>query len=195
MQIQDDNVSARFFIIAIAAALIVALPVSYAALPQFPITPYSNVTQVGYHVLNISTYGYFTAVIGQRSFNTTQNFISPNESGVTINNVSYDLYPGKPVLISGTNDSYVMLVRVNYIPRQHTVNVNIYSLQPTITTTSSTTSSTSTTAPAILTTVPIIAHTTSINQTTTIAAQQSGSQLGNFIARLIAALKSLFSKL
>ncbi|MCL4379601.1 MAG: hypothetical protein M1160_01215 [Candidatus Marsarchaeota archaeon] len=185
----------KFFIIAIATALIATISVSYAALPQFPVTPYSNATQVGYHVVNISTYGYFDAVIGQRSFNTTQNFISPNESGVTINNVSYDLYPGKPVLIVGTNNSYMMLVRVNYIPRQHTVNFNIYSLQPTTTTTTSTTSSQSSTVLTVLTTVPTTALTTSVNQTTTIAAQPSGNQTGNFIARLIAAIKSFLSKL
>lgn len=180
------------------ALLSVVLMISsaYAALPQFPITPYSNSTQVGYHVVNISTYGYFTAVIGSASFNVTQNFISPNESGATVNNVDYNLYVGRPVLIAGTNASYLMLVRINYIPRLHTVNFNIYSLQAQSTT--STIAASTTTIVTISSTTTIspttIRPTVSIAPTTTVQPSTSGS-LSNIIAQLVSFLRYIYSKL
>ena len=179
----------------VALTMMALLPsVLYAGLPQFPITPYSNASQFGYHVINISTYGYFTATIGSHVFNTTQNYISPNEAGVTINNVSYNLYPGKPVPIVNENGSYVMLVKVNYIPRLHNVNLNIYSLQPTTTTTISTTSvSTTSTTTAPPTTTLYTAPSTSTVSTT--AMQQGATTTGSIISQLIAAIKGFLSRL
>lgn len=168
-----------------------------AMLPYAQVTPYSNSTQVGFHVVNISTDSIVRVVIGTAYYNITQNYITPNESGETVNGHSYDLYSNAPVQLSSQNLSYIMLVKVNYIPRQHTVNFNIYQKQPppsTTTTSVPSTSTTTTPTTSLPSTTVIFNSTTTYTPSTTTMAQSLGG-LGNIFQQIISFLKNLFSHL
>ncbi len=169
-----------------------------AMLSYAQVTPYSNSTQVGFHVVNISTYSVATVFIGADRYNITQNYITPSTSGETVNGHPYYLTLNAPMQISGQNNSYIMLVKVNYIPRQHTVNFNIYQLQPPATTTTTSVPSTSTTSVKPTTTIidTTLPYTTIASTApTTTTAQSSGSSINNILQRIISFLQNLFSHL
>lgn len=178
----------------IAITLLVGSAISAATTTissQFPVTPYSNSTQAGFKAINISTYGHFRVVIGPMLYNVTQNFISPNESGVTINNVSYNLFEGSPVGIAGSNTSYVELMKVNYVPRLHSVDFNIYTLQPASTTTTTAVTSLSTTS--IMPTTTLASTSTTTSSSTTTMPQGIAAGVSVALGRIIAFFRGLFS--
>ncbi len=162
------------------------------ALPHAQIVPYSNSTQVGYHIINISTYDTSGVVIGIYLENFTQNYITPNESGVTVDGHSYYLNLNTPMPLYDQNSSYIVLVKVNYIPRLHTVDFNIYQLQPVPMTTTTTSVPTISTTSIETTTTVLPANTiTSASSTTTIA--QSLGVIGSVFQQIISFLQSLLS--
>lgn len=177
------------------ALLLSALAISLAGAQAAQIIPYSNATQTGYRMLNISTDSVTTLIINNHTFKYTQNFITPSTTGITINNVSYSLNASQTVTISSEPGLYATLVKVNYIPRLHTVDLNLYVTVSTTTTTTTMVTSTvsATVAPStIMTTVappPV-----SVAPTTTMQQSTSGT-LGGIISQLIAAIKSFLSKL
>jgi len=168
----------------------------------FQVVPYSTQTQLGYHIINITTYGTDTVAIGDNEFTFKQNFITPNESGLTVNNHSYTLYVGQPIQLIDVNNSYALLVQVNYIPIEHTVDYNIYENNTPPSTTTTSTSSTTSTSTSILPPVP----TTTLNYTTTTNSSVnpggpcvgvdgqpcSANPIVNFIDEIIAFFRGLF---
>ena len=121
----------------------------------------------------------FNVTFNTTQVNVTDNYITPNYTGVTINNRNYNLYigPANTVYITGTSAN-ILLTNITYIPILQTATVNICS--PVDLTVSSTTTTTinqttdqttttvvsqggSTTTTIVTTTVP----TTTVQQTTT----------------------------
>ncbi len=165
--------------LALFAVLLMGLA-GVASAQVFNITPYSNSTQVGYHVTNSSTSDSDSIYINGEYLYFVQNFITPNESGVTVDNTSYYLYLNRPVALVQGNNSYLVLYQINYIPRLHTADFNIYENQPpsTTTTTATTTSTTMVPTTSKTTTIlPTTATSTAAVASTTVA-QSSGSSPG-----------------
>ncbi|MCL4389625.1 hypothetical protein M1397_03400 [Candidatus Marsarchaeota archaeon] len=132
--------------------------------PGFNVYPYALANQSGYEIVNISVYGKTTLPIGVPNITLVQNYITPNESGVSLNGRAYYLNLNKPVKVAGQNNIYVELVKVNYIPILDTVDFNIYK-----NTTGNTTSSLATTT-APTTTIPAALSTTTIPSTGVISS-------------------------
>ena len=205
--------------ILLVSTIAVAIAASMAGVQAAQIIPYSNITQLGYHLMNMSTYSVTTLTIGNHTLKYTQNYITPSTAGVTINNVSYSLNASQTIALSGNNGVYIALVKVNYIPRLHTVDLNIYqkvtttttTIAPTTTIAQSTTicslpmipagctwiSTANATAPcaghvACPTNTTISATTT---QPTTTVQQSPQGGISSLLQRIIAAIRSFFSKL
>ncbi len=106
--------------------------------PGVGVVPYGNQTQLGYHVLNITTYGKAQVAINNTIFNMTQNYISPNQSGVTVNKHSYYLNIMQPIELLNYTNVFVELISISYTPIEHTVDFNIYEVQIPVTSTTST---------------------------------------------------------
>ncbi len=199
--------------------LLVTFVASLTGAQAAQIVPYSNSTQLGYHMINISTDTATTLVIGNYTLKFTQNYITPGTAGVTINNASYYLNASQTISISGYSNVYIKLVQVNYIPRLHTVDLNIY--QNVTTTTTTTTipsaiiaaSSTICNIPNVpagcswvstpTATAPCAGHvscpaSTTITvtvQPTTTMQQQPQSGINGLIQQLISLLRSIFSRI
>ena len=74
------------------ALLVAAAPHAAAAASASPgvnATPYSSGSQMGYRIDNIYTWGNATMSIGNVGFVVLQNYISPIQSGLTINGTRY----------------------------------------------------------------------------------------------------------
>lgn len=198
------------------SVLLVALVASLTGAQAAQIVPYSNTTQLGYHLMNVSTDSVATLVLGNYTLRFTQNYITPSAAGVTINNVSYGLNASQTISISGYSNVHVKLVQVNYIPRLHTVDLSIYRNVTTTTTTipATTTAAASSTIcfiPPVPTgcswistpnaTAPCAGHvscpanttiTVTVQPTTTVQ-QQPQSGINGLIQQLISLLRSIFS--
>ncbi len=171
----------------------------YPPVPQplgFTVTPYNNTTQSGYHIINISTYGKTTLPIGNPNITLQQNYIAPNESGVTLNGRPYYLALGKPQKVYGQSGIYVELVRVLYIPRLDMVDFNIYSNVSGILPTTTATSTVIATTTSIGTTTILPTTTTSTSLSTTTAAygqsNVSSNPISSIINQIVEFIKKLF---
>lgn len=108
------------------------------------ITKVSN----GYSVTGVAQLNTFMVNLGQ-AFDSTENFISPTDAGVTINGVSYTLTMNQPVEIASnsTAKTYLELTNLTYIPLQETINLLFYSVSN-VTTTVATQANATTTSSA-----------------------------------------------
>jgi hypothetical protein len=161
----------------------------------FTVTPYSNSTQSGYSIVNISTYGKITLPIGNPNITLEQNYITPNESGVTLNGRAYYLTLRKPQRVYGQNGIYVELVKVLYIPSLHMVDFNLYqnaSLQEQNLTSTSTMATTSS---IYTTTVLPTTSTSTIERTTTSMPYNASSSSSNPVSNLIAQFLNFIRKI
>lgn len=181
--------------IILVSSLMMVLLASLSSAQAAQIVPYSNTTHLGYKMFNISTDSVTTLIIGNHTLKFTQNYITPSGAGATINNVSYNLTLGQPAAIQGQNGVYLELTRVNYIPRLHTVDLDIYQNVTTTTTIITTTTTILTISSTTITIAPTtIQPTVSVLPTITIP-QTTNSTINSLINRIIAAIKSLLSKL
>ena len=92
-----------------------------------PSAPIVLNTSNGYNVSNVAQLNTFTLsnLCGQQ-FKVTDNFITPNYTGITIGNNTYDLYTGKPKLIAGTSTCYAEVSSISYLPILVSVNFLFY---------------------------------------------------------------------
>ena len=205
--------------IMLSSAVTLALLAALACAQSAQIIPYSNITQLGYHLMNMSTYSVTTLTIGNHTLKYTQNYITPTTAGITINNASYGLNVSQTIAVGGESGVYARLIHVNYVPKLHSVNLDVYqkvtttttTIAPTTTIAQSTTicslpmipagctwiSTANATAPcaghvACPTNTTISATTT---QPTTTVQQSPQGGISSLLQRIIAAIRSFFSKL
>ncbi len=165
----------------------------------FTVTPYNNSTQAGYHVVNISTYGTITLPIGKPNITLQQNYISPNQSGVTLNGRAYYLTVGIPQRVYGQNNIYVELAKILYIPKLNMVDLNLYENASVAESTTTITSTIATTTSTIYTTTVLPeVDTSTIGSTTATASYNesisSSNPISNFINQIINFIKSVLPK-
>lgn len=67
---------------------------------------------------NVAPLNTFNFKFGNESFKATDNFITPNTTGATLNGKSYTFEVAKPENIS--NGVYMVLTGISYLPIQHT---------------------------------------------------------------------------
>lgn len=76
----------------------------------------------GYVVNSIAQLNTFNVTICNQTLHATENFITPNYAGVTINGGSYALYPNVTTQLHGLPPQcYVRLTGISYIPLQQTI--------------------------------------------------------------------------
>ncbi len=104
----------------------------------------------------------------------TQNFITPNDTGVTIDNVSYDLRPGSTMPVAST-DAFIELSSIAYVPGLHTANYTFYRKLATLVplSNSTTTNSTVTNSTTNTTVQPTVTVTVAPTTVTTTAPRPS----------------------
>ncbi|MDE1834607.1 MAG: hypothetical protein KGH64_04675, partial [Candidatus Micrarchaeota archaeon] len=57
-------------------------------------------------------------------YTVTENFVTPDYAGITINGVSYPtVYPNAQIVINSTSGSYAQVTKINYVPIQQSVNL------------------------------------------------------------------------
>ncbi len=80
-------------------------------------------------ITDISNPSSFNTTIGALNLKFTENFISPNYVGVSVNGTAYTLYENTTVLLgkSAAESYYVRLINISWIPMQQTFALQIYS--------------------------------------------------------------------
>ena len=92
--------------------------------PQKPTIAYAD---DGYLVYGIAQLNSFSIMLGDQNIHAVDNFLSPTDTGILINNVSYTLAPGQPARIAGINcQCYVELTGISYLPILKTVSLYFY---------------------------------------------------------------------
>ena len=79
-----------------------------------------------YTISDVAKLNTFNVTFGDQTYNATENFISPNQTGVTVNGRNYTLSVGSTESIDGTQAT-IELVGVSYLPIEHTVTFEICS--------------------------------------------------------------------
>ena len=93
------------------------------------VTNAANVTK-GFSISNFTQYDFIILQINEKQFNVTENYITPDYAGVTVNSNRYDIYPNESLLLA-TNpiqNYYLKLNNINFIPALDTITFQIYSL-------------------------------------------------------------------
>jgi hypothetical protein len=94
------------------------------------ITAYSNGTQAGYQITNLTTRNSETLHLGNntKTINITINFITPTGAGITANNKAYNLTVGSPVALMDPNNYtyHAELTAISYLPILHTITLLVY---------------------------------------------------------------------
>jgi len=82
-----------------------------------------------FQITNFSRYNSETVILHGTTFTIDMNFISPDQSGVSVNNVAYTLQPNEPVNVTkgkGYN-FYIKLTNISYIPLDHSITIEFCS--------------------------------------------------------------------
>ncbi len=92
------------------------------------VSNFTNATSRGYVLKNYTQDWIKVLKLDNSSFTLVQSYIAPYAAGIVVNNVSYDLAPGKPELVLARDGAffYIELLSVSYLPILHTVNVALY---------------------------------------------------------------------
>lgn len=118
---------------------------------------YANATPTFcYGIENLTQYALINFSLNGTKFGIRVNFITPNTTGVTVNNWTSTLQLGRMQFVENTsNEVYLTeLYNVSYIPIGHTVVLKFCSAPvPTSTTSATTSASTSSTTTALATTL------------------------------------------
>ncbi len=83
-----------------------------------------------FQVSNIAQLNTFSVTILGQTVRVTDNFITPNYTGVTANGNFLELYPGLKFYVNGTTGITLFLKNVSYIPVLHTVTIDICQSSP-----------------------------------------------------------------
>ena len=78
---------------------------------------------------NVTTGQMMSFSLGSVAYKVVQNYITPDNVGITINGSSYTLDPNSPKTINSNTGAYVELVKINYLPIQQSVNFIMCSAQ------------------------------------------------------------------
>ena len=132
------------------------------------VVPFKTSNETGYNIYNISNDNSEHLLVDGAAYLLTQNFITPNTTGITIDNVSYLLKVGETLALLGKANVFIHLVALSYIPVLHTVNYTLFAV-PGNSTPVNTTSTTTTTV-ATTTTIKAAPPASSTVATTTIPA-------------------------
>ncbi len=87
--------------------------------------PVVSNTPNGYNVSNVAQLNTFNVTVCGVKVTVTDNFITPNSTGVTINGASYTLSANRTAQVPGTS-CVVDLKKISYLPIQQTVVISIY---------------------------------------------------------------------
>ncbi|MCW6159897.1 MAG: hypothetical protein LVQ95_02295 [Candidatus Micrarchaeales archaeon] len=94
-----------------------------------PQAPSVQNTSNGYNVTGVAQLNTFNINLCGKAFKVTDNFITPNYTGVSIGTGSYNLYVDQPQLIAGTTSCYAKVTSISYLPILVTVNFLFYNTQ------------------------------------------------------------------
>ncbi len=114
---------------------------------------FTNSTATGYYVYNITTDNSENLVFNGTTMKLSQNFITPNTTGITVDGKSYTLKSGETLQIS--NGTFVSLDSIEYVPILHTANYTVYKTKATQPAANTTTSTATTTVPTTTIAPPI----------------------------------------
>lgn len=86
-----------------------------------------NITN-GFNVTGIAQLNTFNVTLCGGKFFFTDNFISPNDTGISVNGKNYTIYENKPIVLfsTPTQACYMSLLNVSYLPVLHTVSIKVY---------------------------------------------------------------------
>ena len=117
------------------------------------VVPFKNSTTMGSAIVNFTQDGTKTVEILNHTFKITENYITPQYAGVTINNITYELFINSSENIANINSVpyYAKLLSISYLPIIQTVEILVYaplSSVPTPVQESTTTANTTTVPPA-----------------------------------------------
>ncbi|MCW6160400.1 MAG: hypothetical protein LVQ95_04925, partial [Candidatus Micrarchaeales archaeon] len=86
-----------------------------------------NITN-GFNVTGIAQLNTFNVTLCGGKFFFTDNFISPNDTGMSVNGKNYTMYVNKPIVLlsTPTQTCYMDLQNVSYLPVLHTVQLMVY---------------------------------------------------------------------
>lgn len=138
--------------------------------------PVVTKTSNGYSISNIAQLDTFNVTLGAL-INGVENFISPDSAGISLNGTSYTLNVSSPVQIGSnlTATRFVELTNISYVPLQHTISLDIYSVVNTTTSIAApaTNSTAPSSAPATNNTAPGSAIPPAVNSTSPTTAVNS----------------------
>lgn len=80
---------------------------------------------------NVSTGDTMQFNLDNIAYHVVQNFITPDYAGITINGVSYTVYPNAAHTINQNTGAYVEMTQINYIPSIQSINFILCSAQQT----------------------------------------------------------------
>ncbi len=141
------------------------------------VVPFNTSTEVGVIIYNFSQDNQEYVKIENHTIYVVENFISVNESGVSINGTAYDIPENRTIEINVPMPLYVTLVNISYLPILHTITLKLYATRSVVTSTTTTSSTTtvppttirsttlSTTITYVKTTVPALPQKQSANKT------------------------------
>ncbi len=117
------------------------------------VVPFTASNATGYYVYNITTDNSENLVFNGTTIRFLQNFITPNTTGITVDGNSYTLKSGETIRIS--NDTFVVLDSIEYVPILHTANYTVYKTKAAQPAANTTTSTATTTVPTTTIAPPI----------------------------------------
>ena len=93
------------------------------------VTNIANVTE-GFAIGNFTQYDFITALINEKKFLITENYITPDYAGITVNNDRYDIFPNESLLLASTSEYlyYMRLTRIAIVPALDTINFSIFAV-------------------------------------------------------------------
>jgi uncharacterized membrane protein YgcG len=85
-----------------------------------------NITINGAEISYIEQLKPFNATTCSSKIIGSDNFIAPNDTGVTVDGIGYTLYPLIPQQIEGLKNCYIELLNISWEPIAHLVSIYIY---------------------------------------------------------------------
>ena len=89
----------------------------------------ANVTE-GFAFGNITQYDTIAILVNEKKFLFTENYITPDYAGVTVNADHYDIFPNESLLLASTSEYlyYIRLSHIAIVPALDTINFSIFAV-------------------------------------------------------------------
>ncbi len=90
--------------------------------------PIVNTTARGFEIINLSQLNRAVIELNEKVFNITENYITPDYAGITINNANYVIYPNQTIQFDSTaiDNYYLKMTNLTFIPIRDTVSFELY---------------------------------------------------------------------